>query len=94
MPGRIYPNNRSSFSPSYRNLRALRRPRPGITDTSRDPATHPNWPPTTETLRDRLFIPRLGEPGEIAEACVFLASDAAAYITGQTLHVSGGFVTP
>jgi 3-oxoacyl-[acyl-carrier protein] reductase len=67
---------------------------PGITDTSRDPETHPNWPPSAETLRDRLFIPRLGKPGEIADACVFLASDRARYITGQTLHVSGGFLTP
>ncbi len=33
---------------------------------------------------------RLGQPGEIASACAFLASDEAAYITGQTLHVNGG----
>lgn len=33
---------------------------------------------------------REGEPGEVAEAVVFLASDAAAYITGQILLVDGG----
>jgi len=33
---------------------------------------------------------RPGLPKEIAETVVFLASDSAAYITGQTLHVSGG----
>ena len=33
---------------------------------------------------------RFGEPEDIANACVFLASDEAAYINGQTLHVNGG----
>lgn len=33
---------------------------------------------------------RLGAGAEVAAACVFLASDEAAYITGQTLHVNGG----
>jgi len=33
---------------------------------------------------------RLGEGSDIAAACVFLASDQAGYVTGQTLHVNGG----
>ena len=33
---------------------------------------------------------RLGKGDEIAAACVYLASDEAAYVTGQTLHVNGG----
>jgi 3-oxoacyl-[acyl-carrier protein] reductase len=47
-----------------------------------------------ETQREAMLkdIPlnRLGEASEIAEAVSFLASTAAAYITGQTLHVNGG----
>ena len=37
-------------------------------------------------------LARLGEPEDIAKAVLFLASDDAAYITGQTLHVDGGMV--
>lgn len=33
---------------------------------------------------------RFGEPVDIANACVFLASDEASYINGQTLHINGG----
>ena len=54
--------------------------------------------PMTDVLTDELKktylaqIPagRFGEPDDIANACVFLASDEASYINGQTLHVNGG----
>jgi 3-oxoacyl-[acyl-carrier protein] reductase len=35
---------------------------------------------------------RLGTGGDVAAACVYLASEEAAYVTGQTLHVNGGMV--
>ncbi|KHF26133.1 3-oxoacyl-ACP reductase FabG [Solemya velum gill symbiont] len=35
-------------------------------------------------------LARLGEPQEIASVVAFLASDGAAYVTGETLHVNGG----
>jgi 3-oxoacyl-[acyl-carrier protein] reductase len=43
-----------------------------------------------QALVDRIPLQRIGNPEEIAAAVVFLASDAAGYITGQTLHVNGG----
>ena len=35
---------------------------------------------------------KMGQPADVAQAVVFLASDWASYITGQTLHVDGGMV--
>jgi 3-oxoacyl-[acyl-carrier protein] reductase len=45
-------------------------------------------------LEKRIPLGRLGRPEDIAAATVFLASDAAAYITGQTLIVDGGSLLP
>jgi 3-oxoacyl-[acyl-carrier protein] reductase len=43
-----------------------------------------------ESILGRVPAGRLGTPAEIAGALVYLASDEAAYVTGQTLHVNGG----
>jgi 3-oxoacyl-[acyl-carrier protein] reductase len=42
------------------------------------------------TILDRVPAKRLGMPVDVAAAVAFLASDAAGYITGQTIHVNGG----
>lgn len=45
-----------------------------------------------EAMLQQVPLGKLGEPQNIADAVVFLASDAAAYITGETLHVNGGML--
>jgi 3-oxoacyl-[acyl-carrier protein] reductase len=54
--------------------------------------------PMTDVLNERqraailaaVPMQRLGQPADVAAAAVFLSSDEAAYVTGQTLHVNGG----
>ncbi|WP_299620727.1 3-oxoacyl-[acyl-carrier-protein] reductase [uncultured Tenacibaculum sp.] len=46
-----------------------------------------------EGWRNEIPLKRGGSPKDIADACVFLASDMSAYITGQTLSVDGGMLT-
>ncbi len=47
-----------------------------------------------QALMAQIALGRLGAPADIAEAVAFLASPAAAYITGDTLHVNGGMYMP
>ncbi|MEX0995493.1 MAG: 3-oxoacyl-[acyl-carrier-protein] reductase [Flavobacteriaceae bacterium] len=48
---------------------------------------------TVQGWRDAIPLKRGGTPEDIANACVFLASDMSAYITGQVLNVDGGMLT-
>lgn len=47
-----------------------------------------------QALMQQIALGRLGGPVDIAEAVAFLASPAAAYITGETLNVNGGMYMP
>ena len=65
---------------------------PGLTDTEQ-----PRYGNTDAELREMAkAIPagRMGRPEEIAGLAVFLASDKAAYMTGQTVHINGGTYLP
>ncbi len=61
---------------------------PGLTDTAQ-----PRYGSTEEEIAASgraIPLGRIAEPEEIARAAVFLASDAAGFITGQCMHVNGG----
>jgi NAD(P)-dependent dehydrogenase (short-subunit alcohol dehydrogenase family) len=67
---------------------------PGFIDTERRYADwYPEFrqaPPGAPEQIKQIPLRRLGRPEDIAEACVFLASDASAYVTGDTIRVMGG----
>jgi NAD(P)-dependent dehydrogenase (short-subunit alcohol dehydrogenase family) len=44
-------------------------------------------------VTERIPLGRWGKPRDLAGAAVFLASDAASYVTGQQIVVDGGFTT-
>jgi len=60
-----------------------------VTDLNRERVK--TQPELYEGVLRRTALGRLGEPEDIAGALVFLASPAAAFITGQTLYVDGGY---
>jgi NAD(P)-dependent dehydrogenase (short-subunit alcohol dehydrogenase family) len=65
---------------------------PGLTNT-----LQPRQGMTEDELHERsaaVPLGRMAEPAEIADAVAFLMGDAAAMITGQTLHVNGGDYRP
>lgn len=48
---------------------------------------------TVQSWRDAIPLKRGGKPEDVADACVFLASDMSSYITGQVIQVDGGMLT-
>lgn len=47
---------------------------------------------TVEGWRESIPLKRGGTPEDIANACIFLASNLSSYVTGQVLHVNGGML--
>lgn len=48
---------------------------------------------TVQGWREGIPLKRGGTPEDVANACLFLASDMSAYVTGQTINVDGGMLT-
>lgn len=63
---------------------------PGPTDTPLVQEQVERQPKLISALERAIPLGRIGQPEEVARAVAFLASDAASFITGQTLSVSGG----
>lgn len=63
---------------------------PGFIETEMTAKLNPE---VVEGWRNAIPLKRGGQPEDIANACVFLASEMASYITGQTLRVDGGMIT-
>jgi len=64
---------------------------PGITETPLTRGYLEADPVRRQKMIDKLPLGRLGGPGDMAGAVLFLASDLAGYVTGQTIYVDGGW---
>jgi len=62
---------------------------PGFIETK---MTEKLSPDVQQKMLEAIPMKRFGKPEDVANVVLFLASDASAYMTGQTLTVSGGMV--
>jgi 3-oxoacyl-[acyl-carrier protein] reductase len=63
---------------------------PGVIDTERSDTTHPGYAAEFARRSQAMPVRRLGKTDDIAGLCLYLASDASAFMTGQLLHINGG----
>ena len=65
---------------------------PGPTQTKRILENYPGIEERERYWVSQMPLGRLGRVDDVANTCAFLASDAAEYVTGQLIHLSGGWV--
>jgi glucose 1-dehydrogenase/3-oxoacyl-[acyl-carrier protein] reductase len=66
---------------------------PGAIATGFVPGGDPRSQEAWDFMKERVLVPRVGEPEDVAAAISFLLSDDASYITGAQLPIDGGWLT-
>jgi NAD(P)-dependent dehydrogenase (short-subunit alcohol dehydrogenase family) len=100
LPQAAYSATKSAVIGLTRDLSGQWAGRKGIRVNALAPGIFPSemsdefLPETLERVADQTPMGRLGRPGELSGALIFLASDASSYVTGSTLPVDGGWTSP
>ena len=66
---------------------------PGAIDTPMLAEIYAADPARRDRMRQRVPLRRMGQPADVAQACLYLLSDEASYVTGTDLVVDGGWLT-